>query len=118
MKEKKNKRRCTPCKDSKTKEWEAFNNKFPPAPHNFYVKGKVEVPNSKVDPLLTKKKPQGINKNILLLDLFLCQNPGIRTPAFVWTRAHYDEVGDVEYKQVQIFCGKSIIADIKVKELN
>lgn len=109
---------CLPCKDAKTRDWYAWINRMPPPPDELHVVGEVLVPNPGVDPLLVPKEPQGINPQILLLELFLCQRPGNWPQVLVWKQARYDKVlrRGQSYKQVQIFCGDQSIALIDVEE--
>jgi hypothetical protein len=109
---------CLPCKDIKTRDWYAWLNLMPPPPDDFHVVGEVYVPNPGVDPFLTPKNPQGINPQILLLDLYLIQRPGIWPQVFVWKQARYDKIGGARYTQVQVFCGDELIADIPVQEVH
>lgn len=107
---------CLPCEGTKTRDWYAWINLMPPKPDSFHVTGEVYVPNPGVDPILVPREPQGINPEILLMDLFLIQRPGIWPQILVWKQARYDKVGTgFEYKQVQIFCGDEVIADIEVE---
>lgn len=115
MPETKTEGQCLPCKDLKTQDWYAWLNLMPPSPDDFHVVGEVYVPNPGVDPLLTYKNPQGINPDILLLDLHLIQKPGIWPAVFVWKQARYDKIViKTKYTQVQIFCDDDIIVDIPV----
>jgi hypothetical protein len=53
-----------------TRNWYAWINIMPPRPlHSFHVSGEVLVGNPGVEAFLTVKEPQGINGDILLLDL-------------------------------------------------
>ena len=118
--EKKAEGTCVPCtKDTKTKDWYAWLNLMPPTPDELYVSGEVYVSNPGIDPVLVFKEPQGINPRILLLDLLLCQRPGIWPPVFVWKQARYHKVGrTLRYDTVQIFCGGDIIATIPVEDIH
>ena len=110
--------RCVVCKDIKTRDWYSWNNLMPPPPDDFHVVGEVYVPNPGVDVLLTPKEPQGINPEILLMDLFLCQKPGIWIQMFVWKPVRYDKIVlSMKYKQVQVFCEDGVIADIPVVDV-
>jgi hypothetical protein len=118
--EKKAEGSCLPCnKDTRTKDWYAWLNLMPPTPDELYVTGEVYVSNPGVDPLLVFKEPQGINPRILLLDLILCQKPGIWPPVLVWKKACYEKVGrTLRYDTVQIFCGSDTIATIPVEDIH
>jgi hypothetical protein len=104
-----------PCKEIKTKDWYAWLNLMPPPPDDFHVVGEVYVPNPGVEILLTPKEPQGINPQILLIDIYLLQKPGNWPQNFVWKPARYDKILlAAKYTQVQIFCGDQVIADLTV----
>ena len=108
---------CT--SDIKTRDWFAWNNLMPPGPFSFYVKGSVEVPNLGVIPKLIYKVPQGINPDILLLNLVLIQLPGKWLQKTDWVNVRYDSVGiDLKYTDVNIFCGDDMIADIEVVDVH
>ncbi len=108
---------CDP--DIKTKDWYAWNNLMPPGPFTFHVKGLVEVPNPGVVAQLIYKEPQGINPDILLLDLVLIQRPGVWPRVLTWVEARYDKVGvDLKYTNVNIFCGDQMVADMKVDDIH
>jgi hypothetical protein len=88
---------------------------MPPKPNDFRVTGEVQVGNPGTYALLCKKEPQGINPAILLLDLYLVQQPGIWPAVVTWVPARYDEVitGDA-CTEVNILCGSDIIAKMPV----
>ena len=107
---------CLPCADLQSRDWYAWINRMPPPPDDFHVTGEVLVANPGVEPLLTPKEPQGINPKILLMDLLLCQKPGIWPQVLTWKAVRYDKVRPgVDYEQVQVFCGDRVIADIPVQ---
>jgi hypothetical protein len=92
---------------------------MPPSPDDLHVLGEVYVPNPGVEPTLVMKEPQGINPRILLLDLILCQKPGMWPQVFVWKQVRYDKTGRVlRYDQVDVFCGSDIIASIPVEDIH
>lgn len=110
---------CIPCQKVDSKDWYAWINLMPPPPDDFHVVGEVLVPNPGVDPLLVPKNPQGINPEILLMDLLLIQRPGIWPQHLVWKQARYDKIGrGFKYREVDVFCGQENIARIKVEEVN
>jgi len=96
-----------------SRNWYAWNNLQPPGPPHFHIVGEVYVPNPGVHTLLVPKSPQGINPLILLLDLYLKQEPGIWPDVLVWAPARYDKQ-PAYYRQVQIFYGEQVIADDSV----
>ena len=99
-----------------TRDWYAWNDLQPPGPPHFHVVGEVQVPNPGVHTLLVPKTPQGINPSILLLDLYLKQEPGTWPDVVVWVPARYDKRPGY-YRQVQIFYGRQVIADIPVQDI-
>jgi hypothetical protein len=119
MKDTKHEGSCVPCANTKSRDWYAWINRMPPPPDEFHVVGEVYVSNPGVEPFLTPKVPQGINPSILLLDLYLIQKPGVWPDVLVWKPVRYDKVAPgVKYTQVQVFCGKEVIADIPVEEIS
>lgn len=106
------------CTGTQTKDWYAWIDLMPPSPYHLHVVGEVLVPNPGVDPLLTPREPQGINPTILLLDLHLIQKPGMWPQLLVWKQVRYDKLllSMQRYKQVQVFCGNTVIADLPVQE--
>ncbi len=66
-----------------------------------------------------KTEPQGIDPNILLLDLFLYQRPGIWPQVVVWKPVRYDSVvRGVAYTEVSVLCDGEPIQDITVEEVH
>lgn len=119
MKEERSEGSCVPCDSVESRDWYAWINLMPPPPDEFHIVGEVYVSNPGVEPFLAPKEPQGINPTILLLDLYLCQKPGSWPRVFVWKPVRYDKVAPgTMYKQVQVFCGDKIIADIPVEEIH
>ncbi|RDY61525.1 hypothetical protein [Flagellimonas nanhaiensis] len=115
MEEEKTESLVIPCNGAESKDWYAWVNKMPPPPDDFHVVGEVLVPNPGVEPILIPKQPQGINPQILLLDLFLHQKPGIWPRVMVWKPVRYDKMHNVPYTQVTVFCGDEVIADMTVE---
>jgi len=106
-----------PCAGVKTDNWYAWNNFQPPKPHDFHITGDVEVPNPGVEPVLLMKVPQGTNPEVLLLDLFLVQRPGVWPPVEVTKQVRFDR-SNATYQQAQVFCDKDIVADVKVEDVH
>ncbi len=98
-----------------TKDWHAWLNTMPPRPDDFHVVGDVQIPNPGVEANLTMRQPQGINPQILLLDLHLIQKPGLWPQIVSITQARYDRVivsSTHPYTAVQIFYESQQIAYI------
>ena len=86
-----------------TRDWKAWNDLMPPKPDYLHVIGEIEVPNPGVEPLLRPSEPQGRNPLILILDLYLCQMPGMWTQALTWKPVRFDtEIDGSGYTQVHI----------------
>jgi hypothetical protein len=92
---------------------------MPPRPlHSFHVSGEVLVGNPGVEAFLTVKEPQGINGNILLLDLHKFQRPGLWPQHTTWVQVRYDKIlgpNNPKYTDVEIFENGSSIVRIKVE---
>lgn len=110
--------RCLPCQNTQTRDWCAWNDLMPPRPNFFYVTGEVYVANPGVDPLLTPTEPQGINPRILLIDLYLCQRPGIWPQVFVWKAVRFEKKILRGYDEVQILCDGQPIATVPVEDVH
>lgn len=96
-----------------TKGWNAFENRQPGTSKDnaFYVIGEVETNNGRIQPVLTKAIPQGINEKILILDLTLEDQGGFGTTDIAFRPVRYDEgISEGQYTQVQImYQGKEIV---------
>jgi hypothetical protein len=100
-----------------TRNWYAWLNLMPPRPDDFHVVGEVEVGNPGIVAELHTRTPQGINPDILQLDLHLVQRPGIWVQVMTWTQSRYDRVlcpGMSGWKQVEVFHDGQRIALIDV----
>ena len=99
--------------------WHAWINNFPGGPPSFHVRGEVWVGNPGVEALLFTKYPQGINKDILLLELVLVQKPGVWTQVPVLTEAKYDRAGrKFTYTEVKILSDGNEIASVPVETIS
>lgn len=110
---------AAPCKDTKTRNWYAWNNLQPPKPFSFHMHGEVEVANPGVEPVLVRHNPQGINPGVLLLDLILLQKAGLWPDVLVWKDAPYDEVlSEKGYSGVDILCDGKVLVSVKVEDIH
>lgn len=107
-----------PCTNTKSKDWYSWINLMPPKPDDFHVLGEVLVPNPGVIPMLFPREPQGLNPNILLMDVYLYQKPGIWAQVMVWKQVRYDKMVNANYTHVEIFCGNTRIANVKVDRVH
>lgn len=104
-----------------TKNWYAWMNLMPPKPDDFHVVGEILASNPGILPILCLKEPQGVNPEILLLDLHLIQQPGMWPQVMTWVQARYDRIlppGGPMYKQVEIFHENKSIAQVPVEEVH
>ncbi len=102
----------------KTRDWYAWNDLMPPRPDFFHIVGMVYVPNPGVELLLVPAEPQGINPDILLLDLHLIQKPGVWPRVFVWKQARYDQKITNGYKTADILYQGNSIATVDVENVH
>lgn len=99
-----------------TKGWEAWLNKMPMSPHSILVTGQVETTAGNMTPELAKASPQGINPNILLLDLSLKTSSGVGTAVMGFKQARFDEKpAAADYTEVHIRYEGAVIEKITVK---
>lgn len=102
-----------------TRDWYAWNNLMPPKPDDFHVTGWVEVANPGVDPHLIYRTPQGINPDIILLDLVLVQKPGVWPQVVVWKQVRYDEIPSYRnYTLADIQNNGKSIVQVKVENIS
>lgn len=102
-----------------TRDWYAWIDLMPPKPDHFHVIGEVFAGNPGLQAELCPKEPQGINPDVLLLDLHLVQRPGDWPQMMTWKQARYDKIlgpRSPRYKEVEIFHRGTSIAKMKVEE--
>lgn len=103
------------------KDWYAWINQMPPKPDDFHVVGQVLVGNPGIQAQLSIKEPQGINPNMLLLDLHLVQQPGMWPEVMTWVQARFDRVltpNSLIYAEVGVFLNGESIAQIEVDSVH
>jgi len=105
---------CTPCIGTAVRNMAAWNNKMPPGPGSLIVTAQVEVPNPGVEPMLVVAVPQGINPAILILDLYMCQKPGIWPQVVCEKPVRHDQGINPLYTQVDIRCGGDIVGSADI----
>ena len=101
-----------------TRNWSAWIDLQPPGPPALHVIGEVEVSASNKRPVLREASPQGINPEILLLDLSIQDTGGIGTPAFEYKEVRFDKspVRARQYSTVQIRWEGNDIESVNVGE--
>jgi hypothetical protein len=86
-----------------TKNWKAWQNLQPPGPPRLTVTGEVETTNSNQTPHLSEASPQGINPEILLLDLSIT-TAGTGLTVIAWKQVTFaKEISKDQYSSVDIF---------------
>jgi hypothetical protein len=101
---------------NQTTNWLAWNNLMSPGFPTFFVIGNVDVPNPEVDVHLSERSSQEISSQNLLLDLVLVQRPGVWPK--IGIRKHVRlEKAKVAYKEIDIFCGSSLIVKVPVEDI-
>lgn len=101
------------------KSWYAFADVRPPRPDFLHVCGTVTVGNPGIEPLLVEANPQGINPQILVLDLYEVQLPGVWPQVQTKKTVRFDKIieeGDPDYKQVSIRQNGTQIALIDIEK--
>lgn len=107
------------CTGAPTRDWYAWNNLMPPKPDDFHIVGEVQVGNPGIVAKLYPREPQGINPDILLMNLILVQQPGIWPQFLTWVPVRYDKIiMNSTYTSVNIFCGDDSIANIQVENVH
>jgi hypothetical protein len=113
------KRVVVSCKEAPTRDWYAWNNLMPPKPDDFHVVGEVQVCNPGIMAMLCPKEPQGINPDMLLMDLILVQQPGVWPQLITWVPARYDKIlMNSTYRSVSIFCDGDQIPEVPVEDVH
>lgn len=102
-----------------SKDWYAWNNLMPPKPDDFHVVGQVKVSNPGIVCEMRYKEPQGINPDIVLLELILIQRPGYWPQVTTWADAKYDKVmKTAHYTNAEILYEDSSIASLVVHDVH
>lgn len=99
---------CTAGDEAESRDWYAWNNKMPPGPARLIVTGIVTVSNPGVEPMLAIANPPGINPAHLLLNLYLCQKPGIWPQIVVDKPVRFEQHSNPLLTHVDIAGGPSI----------
>ena len=102
----------------KFQNWEA-SILFAPKPNRYElrVSGQVSVLNPGEHATLRRRVPQGINPDILMLDLFMVPVSGDSTKPGAWTNPTYSEdvPNNSKLKFVEIYEDRSLVQRIEVE---
>ncbi len=85
------------CKPS---TWSAVLNTMPPGPHGLHVRGTVTCPTTGFGVALKKAVPQGINPDILILEIVETPPPGVAGQMITDHPVTYDEQPSHSYTEV------------------
>ena len=103
-------------RESPCKNWSAVHDFMPPRSGRLVVKGECTFPTPGYTVKLSKKEPPGYNPNILILERTVTSPTGVPEPDLLTTiEAHYEEVTQSHYEQVQILPDQTTIP---VKEIH
>lgn len=105
------------CNEAKTHDWHAWNNMMPGGPKSVHVTGSATVNSGGWTASLTKAAPQGINPEILMLNLEVTPPGGIATQPMLELPLSYSE-DNANNKKVQVRCGNKLIADLLVEDVH
>jgi len=89
--------------------WYAWIDKMPGSVHRLYVIGTCVFPTSGWKVRLERAVPQGTNPDILILRKVVTRPTGIVFPTITTVPVRYEELPPIEYKQVDIQPGGSVI---------
>ena len=99
-----------------TRNWKAWEDRQPPEPPRLNVTGEVETSNGNQTPHLAEASPQGINPEILLLDLTITTS-GTGITVMGWKEVRFQkQVSKGQYTSVDIHSdGESVgQADVEI----
>lgn len=101
----------------RTKDWGALDKADSIATNgrHLVVSGEVEVSDTSKRPRLTEASPQGINNNILILDLAV-DSSGIGEQTMGWAKAEFTKAVSTrgQYHEVSIRNGSETVGSAKV----
>lgn len=82
--------------------WQAIHDFMPPSPARLRVTGECAMPTPGYKLSLTRATPQGINPQILILDLAVEPPSGIVSQVVTTIKVRYDETTNQHYDSVMI----------------
>lgn len=91
------------------KDWTAIHDFMPVNPGRLTVHGTCIFPTPGYTVTLTKKRPQGINPTILILEKRVKTPEGVEPDVITSVPAQYEEVTQTHYKQVQILPDETLV---------
>ena len=98
-----------------TRNWKAWENRQPPGPPKLLVTGEVETTSTNQTPHLAEASPQGINPEILLLDLTITAS-GIGNDVMGWKEVRFEkQVSKGQYTSVDIHADGEGVGSAKVE---
>jgi hypothetical protein len=100
----------SPCSD-----WSAWSNRMPGSQSSIHVKATCTFPTGGYKVSLNRGVPQGINPQILLLDLKIAKPTGMVTQQITKQEVKFDEKTKSSYTQVQIR-PDNVTVDVKISQ--
>ena len=100
----------SPCSD-----WSAWSNRMPGSQPSIHVKGTCTFPTGGYKVFLKRAAPQGINPQILLLDLKIVKPTGMVTQQITSQEVKFDEKTRSSFTQVQIR-PDNVTVDVKITQ--
>ena len=101
------------------RNWSAIIDAMPPNPPRLIVRGEVETTNSAIVPKLAEANPQGINPDILLLDLTLVNTGGMGTTDVSYRPVEFRRpTSPGTFSSVTILHEDDMIASVKVENVS
>ncbi len=88
--------------NDKCTDWKAVHDFMPPTPARLRVSGRCTFPTPGFKVTLTKKQPQGINPNILILEKTVQAPTGVEPQLVTTIAVNYEEKTDKHYIEISI----------------
>lgn len=82
--------------------WKAWHDLQPPGPATLHVTGMCQFPTSGYSVELRPAKPQGINKDIYLMDKIVHKPEGPSADVITNVKVHYSEKTNTKYTEIHI----------------
>jgi hypothetical protein len=102
-------------KTIESRNWFAWINQQPPPPDEFLIVGDIDVPNPGIGVQLIERPSQGINPDVLLMDLVLVQQPGQWPQQVTTKQVRYDKVlVNTKYESVEVYYNQELLVKIPV----
>lgn len=101
-----------------SKNWHAWIDTMPPKPNKLYITGEVYIDTIGVKPQLAIREPQGINPDIIIVDLRLVPLQEKTDLINTWIPCRLEKIltsGHIMHKEVEIFYNDELLVGIDVE---